>query len=417
LGVEFKVEVSLGESADGTDFLYDDPAALYDTATYSTGEIDWTDLSAVLEGFTCERGRDHLGQEFRPGLASITLSNESGIFNPFVSGQQLGALALRPGRWVRISGKRSDEDEWSSLWVGRIESMLDVYEDAAHRITSSWSCSGLLSFLEVQAPPPLEVIDPATVGQFPTERAEYLWDILGFDDAFLNIDTSSPDDNAMIGTTFPGSRLSQFNQAAAVRMADFYADRDGILQFTDKQWLSKKTVVDFNAGDGSNSLELLEADSSWDAHRVQNEVSVQNEGGVAQIAISSQSQALYGIRSYAEGGLQAEQDAAAFERAEWLIDRNAYNTQRIDSISLWASEIDDVNTLLQVDIGDLVRVTVETGQGWSYTLQAFVNKVRHVVTADDWQITLRLDNQDRSNPLNAGAYSTAYNEAYQRKEP
>ena len=107
-GVEFRAELALGDIADVDDvFAYDDAPSTYDeTAVYTSSfELYWTDITARLLEFRTNRGRDTFTETFRPGSFTVLLANETGVFNPEFGEIPIGDLSLRPGRWVRISGR------------------------------------------------------------------------------------------------------------------------------------------------------------------------------------------------------------------------------------------------------------------------------------------------------------------------
>jgi hypothetical protein len=424
LGVEFKVEVAIGV-AGGTsgNYLYDDAQSLYDTAAYSLNDISWVDVSEVLLEFDCQRGRDHYAQKFRAGQASILVNNQSGVFNPLLGFQSLGEQALRPGRWVRISGKRTDVPEWEPLWVGRIQSLRDQYQDGAHGINSNWSCLGLEAWMAGVAPPALENPDPVTEGQSTDERVRYIWDVIMEMPAQLMI-TDEPGLSHMIATDFPGSRFDQIGQAVDAEGGAFYAQRDGALRFRARGWLfdsPQSANIQFIIGTPADDIEILNAQTNWDAVRIKNDVAMTRTGtdetpGVTQHNINSVSQSLYGTHSFSRTGLQNTSDAEVVELVNHALLFGSFDTLRLDRIDVWASTMAEVNHLLRVELGDRVGITVQTAEGWSYTVVAWVNGINHKVDADNWKVALTLDNTDLSSPLSGGAFSTAFSDAYNVRE-
>jgi len=423
LGVEFKVEIALGVSGgEGGNFLYDDGTSLYDTATYSLNDFSWVELTARVLEFTATRGRDHYAQKFRAGQASILLNNQDGLFNPLLGFQTLGEQALRPGRWIKISGKRTDvsDDAWEPLWVGRLQALRDVYTDGAGGINSSWSCLGLEAWLSSIAPPELEVPDPLTGGQSTDERVRYIWDvIMGLPPELLI--TDEPGQFSMMATAFPGSRMDQINQAVDAEAGAFYVQRDGSLIFRSHDWLFDSPdsgTIQFIIGTVADDVEVLDARTNWDAVRIRNDVALTREGGVLQRNINTSSQAVYGIHSFSRSGLQNQDDAQIVELVNRELLMTAWDTLRLDSVEVWASQMagSSVMDLLTLELGMRVLITVQTLEGWSYTVIAWVMGISHKVTADDWGVTLRLDNTDLTSPLTGGAYSSAYSDSFSVRE-
>jgi hypothetical protein len=425
LGVQFKVLVASQLGSSGTDYLYDDPTSLYDEATYSTGEISWYDITSAVRDIRIRRGKQNLGARYSMGTATFVFSNESGVWNPQVAPALIGGQTLRPGRLIGVQGKRTDSDEWIDMWIGRIESLGDVYIDAGHDVQSRWNCTGFFGYAESNRRVPLEVFDPATTGQLTSERITYIWETLeGLNPIFLDI---APGTNTMIGSTLGGSLLDLFQEAEEAEGGEFFESRGGRLTFRDKDWL----VNNANAGpsyfigqDGSD-LKILNVETSWDAVRIQNWVSLTRdaqpgsaETPTPQVAQNTSSQAKYGKRSVARQGLQNDNDVAVNDLANRVVDFNSFDTLRVDEIDVWASTLESVDTLLKAEIGDVTQVQVKVAEalGWDYTIQAWVFGVEHHISHTDWVTTLRLDNTFRGNPLLAGPYSKAYSSAYKRDE-
>ena len=419
LGVQFRAEVAIGVAGgDSGNFLYDDAGALYDTAAYSLNDTSWVELTERLISFGVTRGRDHYGQRFRAGQGTLTFNNQDGIFNPLLGFQFLGEQALRPGRWVRVTGKRTDAVDYEPLWVGRLQSLQDVYDDGANGINSRWSVLGLEAWLSSIAPPPLEVPDPVSLGQRTDERVRYIWDVLlDLPPEFLLTDEVGV--ATMQATVFPGSRFDQINQAVDAEGGAFYVQRDGQLRFRNRTWLFDSPdagTVQFNIGTISDDIEILGANTSWDAVRIRNQVNLTRDGGTLQQNINSTSIAIYGVHSFTRTGLQNEDDAQIVDLVTHELFYSSFDTLRLDSIEIWASEMAEVDNLLTLELGMRVLVTVQTAEGWAYTLVSWVNAITHQVTAKDWKVTLRLDNTDLSSPLTGGPYSSAYSSAFAVRE-
>lgn len=419
-GVEFRVEIALG-SADGQGgSVYDNPASQYDSGTYSTDDIYWVDITGRVISVGGGRGRHRLGDAFRPGSGSITLDNQDGVFNPQRGLELIGDQAMRPGRWIRLSGKRTTEgaDFWEPLWVMKVQSLADEYRDAAHVIRSRWSLVGLETILEGRAPPALENPDPLTAGQTADERARYLWStIMDIPDQLL----VTPDtyDHTLQATTFPGSRYDQMKDAAFAEGGDFYVGKEGLWYMRGRGWLQDSIDAGPVMAVGDYELRdqvVLAATTSWDMTRIRNAVFLEAEGGVEQGNVDTASQGLYGAVTYTKSGLLNDSDADVVVLVQRQLDLFAYDSLRVDELEVWAPTLDGVDALLDLELGDYILVNVVTAQGWSYAFGAWVNGIQHEVTHTDWRVRIQIDNTFRANPQLGGPYSSAYSDAYKRVE-
>jgi len=223
-GVNFRVLLGISVDDDNANHSFYD-SALYDSALYSAGGdgfIFFIPLFGRLEAVTVDRGKAHFGDSFQAGVGSFTISNDDGVFNPQLGSIGFGGQSIRPGVAVQLQGSRTDGD-WVPLWTGRIQTLGDVYLDAAHRIVSQWQVAGMEAGWSVNAVPELEQVDPSSVGQTTDARALYIWEVLlGFDPALF---TAEPGTYTLQGSKFPGSRLDQWNEAARADGGAFYASK------------------------------------------------------------------------------------------------------------------------------------------------------------------------------------------------
>ena len=416
-GVEFRAQVSLVVLGIGTAYIYDDPSSTYDEdAIYADADFTWLTVTSRLEAFNHSRGRDRLGTRMRPGRGSAMFSNDDGLFNPQLGGLNVGGQQLRPGRAIRFQGKRTDapDDEWISIWSGVIQSLGDVYTDAAHRIQSRWNLVGFEAELEAVVPPPQDVIDPASVDQTADERARYIWEsLLEYPPSLL---ITEPSPNELRGSTFPGSRYEQFQLAADAEGGVFYQLPDGKMTWRNRAWLGD--TVKFSIGTPADEIGVLSAETSWDQTRVRNIISMQRqaiegEGTPPQLqtAVNTESAGYYGIKSFNKADLQNNNDADVLVLANEMIDAFAWDSLRLDAVTVWASTMAEVDNLLGVELGDRILIQINTDGyplPWSYTIEAWVNAIEMNVSPKDWGVTLRLDNTDRSSPLLGGAYDLAF---------
>ena len=75
--------------------------------------------------------------------------------------------------------------------------------------------------------------------------------------------------------------------------------------------------------------------------------------------------------------------------------------------------------LLNVDVGDLIRVSVRTmGEGkWSYTDDYFVNQVTHEISDEDWVTSLRIDAATFDVPLLPAAFTEGFDDGFDSQDP
>lgn len=412
-GVQFLAEVALGNLNAPGESLYD--TALYDTAVYSSNDISWTDISSRLEGFSVRMGREKWGQQFRGGTGSLMLSNQDGIFNPDAGLVDLGNLVLRPGRFVRISGRVKGDQLWVPLFTGRVEALADVYSDGAHRIQSRWQLTDLAAYLSLIKPPALTV--PIAAGQLTSDR---IIDVLTRAD-FQNFGGIEVGANTMLSSTLSSSYWQECQTAASAEGGAFYMAKDGSASFLNqanfRPPLGTPAVPKFAVGSLASEVEVIEADTSYGMGNVRNQVSMARIGGVAQTINNTQSQALYQTRTHQQFDLEAETDGMVFDLAQSYLDYWAYDQLSITRMGMVALSELGARQLLNLELLDVLRATIETAEGWGYTSDVSVQGLSYSADASDWSVSVSVENTDRSSPLEGGPFSTAYDDAYDPVQP
>jgi hypothetical protein len=218
--------------------------------------------------------------------------------------------------------------------------------------------------------------------------------------------------NTMQASALGKNYLEECQSASDAEGGAFYASKDLGYVFRNQNWLDDLPVKHL-VGFAGQPLQLVDVpDLSWDAGRVRNDVQMSVVGGTAQRVVSSQSDAIYGTRTYRRLDLEAETDAQAFDLAQRQIDFYQWDVARFSELEIAPTTPAGARQLMELELGDRLVVQVRTLRGWDYTMDAFVQRVRHEVTANDWKARVVVENYDRGQPGTGGAYNDAYNDAY-----
>jgi hypothetical protein len=127
-----------------------------------------------------------------------------------------------------------------------------------------------------------------------------------------------------------------------------------------------------------------------------------------QRATDTASWSRYFRRTLIRTNLENESDTAVLELADRFLAAFAYDRIRIESVELFPSDNGRSILALGTEIGDLVEVTVSTGAGWGYTAEAHVMRISHSLTADDWRVSLRLDDAMTTPPPELGSFDAGF---------
>jgi len=417
--VRFAVEIALGvrDDTEGTAIWQPDPdGALWDTKGLWSGLVpSWVDITPRVLELETNRGRDRWEQQFRVGRCSVLADNQDGVFNVDTP---IGVLELRPGRWLRVLGQRTDDGSpWVPLWTGQIDAFQDQYAESATGINSRIISLDFGARFQIDDPPALETPIPA--GQVTSDRVSLLLDEAGWpDEAFWrDIDTGG---NTMAESTLPQSRWAEMQNAATAEGGAMFISGSGLPTFRNKDWLDDKIAgpVKFTVGQVASNVQILRAVTDWSQQRVYNDVRLARKDGGEIRLTDDDSRALYGPRTYARNDIQCQTDGQLDEIAARILGANRFDRARLEELELVPTSPQGVTDLLGLDLGDKLQVEIRTlGEGqWSYAAEYLVNKIDHVVTASDWTTTIRVDLADFTSPLLPAAFTTAFTEEFDAED-
>lgn len=421
--VEFAVEIALGVESGGVNgaiWQPDPDGALWDTkGVWSGTQPSWVDVSSRASGVSTKRGRDRWEQQFRVGQCVAILANDDGVFNPDAE-KEPGSVALRPGRWLRVLGRRTDDGSpWVPLWTGQIDSMADIYQSAAHGIDSRFISLDFGARFQIDDPPALEVAIPA--GQLTSDRVEELLDLVNWPPTTEGWRDIEPGENTMAESNLAQSRWAEMQVAATAEDGALFMSAAGIPTFKSRDWLADKVggPFKFSVGAVASDVQVLNADTDWSQQRVYGDVRMARKGGSEYRVTDPDSLSLYGPRTFRRFDIECQTDAQLIAIADRKLAVFRYDRSRVEAIDLVPTSPEGVTQLLNVELGDLIRVTVRTAgvDGWSYTDDYFVNQVNHEISADDWVTSLRVDAATFDVPLLPAAYTDGFDDGFDSQEP
>ena len=425
--VRFAVEIALGVSEGGDEVavwqqagapnpawgFWDDPVKGWSGIAPS-----WVDVTPRVMRVQTSRGRDRWEQQFKSGTATVVFDNQDGVFTPD-GGVGGGAVELRPGRWLRVLGQRTDDGSpWVPLWTGQIDTMEDQYLDAATGIQARFLCIDFGGRFQIDNPPALDTPIPA--GQLTSARVNQVLDLADWptDAVWRDID---PGEHTMAESNLAQSRWAEMQAAATAEGGAMYIAADGVPTFRSRDWLVDKLDLPpkFTVGSPGSGIQVLAAETDWSAQRIYGDVRMARKGGTEYRTTDPDSIALYGPRTYTRFDIECETDTQLQAIADRYLAAFRFDRSRLEGIDLVPTSAQGISDLLGVDLGDLIRVTVRTrGEGlWSYTGDFFVQKVEHTIDADDWVTSLRIDAAQFDVPLLPAAFTVGFDDGFDSQDP
>jgi hypothetical protein len=126
-----------------------------------------------------------------------------------------------------------------------------------------------------------------------------------------------------------------------------------------------------------------------------NLVEMARSGGELQLVEDEDSQVLYKERSHRRLDLENNTDAEVLTLAERFLAVYKDLRMRVDEVTITGVEDpdnEDLNRLIwDTQYGDLLSIRVAPPWGWEFERLVQVMGISHEITADDWEVTLKLD--------------------------
>lgn len=358
----------------------------------------WADVTAYVQEVTINRGRSRQLDSFDAGQASITLSNNTRIFDPTnTSGTYYGGIV--PRQPVRISANGI------YLFVGFIDDWnIDYAVPTNSRVTVS--CVDAFS---IMATIDLDEYDN-TAGERTDQRISTVLALpevatTTFSTSLAVGDSLLTDDRIAEGTTL----LDYLQQVNKSEQGYLYIDRTGTLKF-----INRNTTASFASSAGTEPLftdqtpsasseyKYTEVGVQYGTELLYNRITVQNvDSAVIQTADDLTSQADYQVRDLSLNDLLLFTDADALGLANFLLGKYSRPVFRYDSVrvSLQNLSTADQDTLLQLDMADLVKVerNFTTGTPTKVERYGLIEGVEHTITLTEHTILYSLSDASTSS--------------------
>ena len=424
--VRFAVEVALGlnEGGDQTAIWQGptpDPTwAFWDDPDKGWSGIvpSWVDITPRVLRIQTKRGRDRWEQQFKVGSCQVVLDNQDGIFTPDAD-RPAGAVALRPGRWLRVLGQRTDDGSpWVPLWTGQIDTMQDQYSTAAHGINAKFLCIDFGGRFQIDDPPALE--SPIPAGQLTSARVALLLDESNWPDepVWRDIDTGL---HTMAESNLAQSRWAEMQVAATAEGGSMFISAAGVPTFRNRDWLVDKLdqPPKFTVGAPGSQVQVIAAETDWSSQRIYGDIQFARKGGTAYRVTDPDSISLYGPRTYRRLDIECETDTQLQALADRFLAQSRFDRSRLEGIDLVPTSIEGIAQLLNLELGDLIRVTVRTdGEGqWQYTGDFFVQNIAHEIDSSDWVTSLRIEAAQFDVPLLPAAFTDGFDDGFDSQDP
>ncbi len=392
--IDVRVEIDTGGGA-GFGDLWDE--ALWDESPWGADDPVWVDMTDWVLEVVINQGAERWGERFQAGSCVVTVDNTTGIFTPENGVPEPWFRAFRPGRRIRVVAiPDPDTGLKTPLFTGRLTESMDSYDDAGFDITTAISAIDYMG--DWADYDPLEMT--ATGAQRTDLRVHAALNRYGWPTAERDIQTGL---HNIASSTLAETTLEECQRAADAEGGAFFCSKDGLATFKDRDWLitdTRSVNIQGYVGyeeipTGAQAAHADQPANSWALSRVVNHAAYAREGGTAQEAQDTASQAASGIRSHKRTDLLNTTDAEVLFLATRMVNAQKDLRPRFDDITLVAVDDpanEDLNRLLwDTEYGDRLAVLINTPHGWATEREAHVFGMSHQITVDDWIVRLRLD--------------------------
>jgi len=414
--VRWTVELGLTSQEDASS-VWD--TALWDTGLWSGYAPNYVDVTDYVIAVNTRYGARRFGTRMQTGRAYVTFDNSEGWFNPDFGADLPGDLDLRLGRWCRISAIEVPSNTTWVLFEGIIDTIDEVYLAGASDSSTRITVYDFASALALDDPPALA--SPVGAGELSSVRIARILDEFGPVDGGWPWRTIATGDHTMQASTLAQNRLEEAHRAAEAEGGAFYFENGRYATFRPFRWLSgrdgefpRSTEVQMWPGRGlATDPELVDAGSEWTANQLRNDIQLARVGGSSVRVQNTQSQILYGARTFRRLNLENDNDSQVTDLANRYLSIYQWDYQRLESVTLRASTVDQAHNVFRSLLGDLVSATIPlTLRGWGYAVEAHIIGIEYTVTSSDWEAVMRLDQAFRQAPGDAGAFSDGYDAGY-----
>jgi hypothetical protein len=341
-----------------------------------------TDVTQYVASVTVDRGKSRELDRYTAGNASVTLHNDSRIFDPF-NASSIFFSQILPRKPIAI------ETNGERVFTGFIDDWDLTYDVSGKSFASVSAVDG---FLRLSA---AELDSFTATSQLSSERItailnrpEVAWPIANrsIETGLTTLQADVVPENA--------NALQYLQLVETTENGQLFVDRSGAVTFKNRVTIPPLTTTVVFADDATaNGINYTNIGVVYGSENLYNRVTITREGGTPQVADSLSSQNAYGISAFSLDGLLLTSDAIALELAEYLVGLYDEPELRINEITVnlhdkTSQEVDD---LLIIEIADVINVIFTPNQvGAPIDQFAIVTGIKNNIGIDRHQLTFNL---------------------------
>lgn len=376
----------------------------------------WVNITSVVlqdPGVTVSNGRDGESEMDSTAECMLTLRDMDRTYDPLnTTGPYVGLLVP----WMPIRVIATYANQSYPIFVGGVRAFPQEYELHDRFVRVPLVCHGWLGWLANKTYRPANpwILDDPVAGMLDTNRMisaadrpiydrersgtriRRLLSLAGLPDEYMDLDGGLSD----VGWT-DATGLGLYEHLGAVTRTELgrlYEQNDGTLKYAERRSTENPVVSAFFSDQGGwsvpyQSLSLDPADDrTWINYCTRGSKLLGEATSVDQVSIDR-----YGPHESSETDLLFAEYGEIVAQAAYLTRRFAYPQPRVTSIVIKPRRAPEYLFPLVCGTGLTDRFVIArqpVGTGASFTTEAIVDRITHVISARDWTTTYELHAPD-----------------------
>jgi hypothetical protein len=385
------VEIEFTQSDQTTNFVLDDAVkGVLDNTTYKLGGEVFFDVTDLAYQTSIDRGKNQALARYNAGTMSVTLDNQTAIFDPTIPAGTPGypyAGQIIPGKRIRVTVGTEVQflgviQDWDLEYpLGGIATAIiraaDAFVQLANRTLDADTFTTALSSSMLTS-----VLDQPEVA---------------FDSNYRDISTGLT--TLQTTTVALGTNVLTFCQLIeASEPGSLFVSKDGFLTFRSRRYQPTYSGAIVITDDGT-SVTPRSIEVEYGSELLYNRATISRTGGTTQVANDADSQEIYGIYAYSADGLLMNSDAIALSMAQYYANtygEPVFRPKRV-ILDMAAQTGEDQGLLQALDLDDLVLISFTPPGGQLIQRYMIVAGIHHRVSPGRHAIDLDLiDSDDQS---------------------
>ena len=382
------VRVRIGFTAN--EFTLDDLVrGVLDTGQLG-GAVSYSDVTDDVQSISINRGRSRDLDTFLAGSCSVQLLNNSRKYentntaSPYYPG-------IEPMIAIRVDATTDGGSTYEDLFVGFVTDINLSYPDKNNSFANFQASDAFMKIANTQ------IIDDSFSS---TDSGTLINNILNSSTVKFSgdRDIETGVSNMQALSNFSGNTLSILQKVEQSENGLLFMSKDGKLTFKSRHTTFPSSPSATFSDDGSD-IPYLRVDYINDDNEIYNIINLTRLNGTTQSVEDIGSQGKYLIRTLTRDGLYNDNDAEVLDASNFLLGKFKDAIIRFDNlvVDLTEATTSNQNTILQREVGDLVKVELSPVGGGSpaqISTNEIIDSISYNITPDIFSCSYKLSNAD-----------------------